>query len=155
MTAVTGLPVRRLTAGLPFKGRVHSFSRYVRSLRGSSVYVCSSMSTNSGFPPACEIASGRRDEGVRHRHHGVALWTPAAISTNRSASVPLATPTVLDLTEFRELALEVLHLRSADEVCGAQRSGEHRDELFCKFYHVWSHQVQKRDRTVIAHHDSL
>ena len=48
--------------------------------------------------------------------------TPAAIRANRSASVPLLTPTqYLASQNLREFALEALHRRAADKPGGSQR----------------------------------
>ena len=87
-TAVTGRPLRRLIS-LPASSTVHCFFRYSLSFAGSMLYVCSSMSTNSGNAPACEIASV-----VAMKVCGTVTttspgFTPLAMRAKRRASVPL------------------------------------------------------------------
>ena len=53
----------------------------------------SSISTNSGCAPACEMASVVAMKVLRHGEYAIPGLTPAAISAKRSASVPLPTPT--------------------------------------------------------------
>ena len=55
--------------------------------------VCSSMSTNSGNAPACEIASVVAMNVCGTVTTTSPGFTPAAISANRRASVPLLTAT--------------------------------------------------------------
>src|SRR5580704_40029 len=72
---------------------MHFVSRYSRSLFGSIVNVRSSISTKSGRPPACEIASVVAMNVCGTVRTISPAWIPAAIKAKRSASVPLFTPT--------------------------------------------------------------
>ena len=87
-------------------------SRYSRRFSGSRLYVASSMSTNTVRAPACEIASVVAMNVFGTVTTASPAPTPAAIRANRSASVPLPTPTQwAGLAELREILLEALHHR--------------------------------------------
>ena len=89
------------------------------------LYVRSSMSTKSGRAPACEIASV-----VAMKVFGTVITVspgliPAAIKANRSASVPLDTPTQCCASQKRrEISFKFLNHRTANEARGAESRRE-------------------------------
>jgi len=100
-------------------------------LRGSMQYVVSSMSTKSGRPPAWLIASVV----------AIKVWwtvtttspgfTPAAVNANRTASVPLATPTQCDASQnFANSRSNSSTLCTANEAGHAQCISEGGQQFF-------------------------
>ena len=78
------------------------------------------MSTNSVVGARLADRFDRRDERVRHGDDGVARPTPAAISANRTASVPLATPTQYFVPQYSA------NSRSKPSTCGPPMNAAER-----------------------------
>ena len=65
---------------------------------------------------------GRGDKRVRHRQHDVARLNPRAVNANRSASVPLLTPTqYLRIAKLGKFPLESFYRRPADKTGRLER----------------------------------
>src|SRR5580765_4196129 len=90
--ALIGLPERRPTGRPVFESVAHDL-RYVDNASALMQNVRSSMSTNSVSAPAWLMASTVAMNVCETVTTASPLPTPEAINANRTASVPLATPT--------------------------------------------------------------
>ena len=106
------------------------------------------MSTNSVVGAGLTDRLDRRDERVRHGDDGVAAADSRGHQreANRVGAVGDANA-VLRAAVGRELALEGLDLRSADERGRAERLAERLHQLLLELA-MRSHQVKKRNRLV-------
>ena len=107
------------------------------------------MSTNSVSAPGLADRFDGRDERVGHRHHGVAA-AHARRHQRETQRVGAAADAdaVFGPAILRELALEGLHLRPADERGGAQGLAESLHELLFEL-EVTGDQIEKRNRFAI------
>jgi len=138
MSAVTGLPVRLLTA------------RPVCGSRGHSTDV-DEVRARAGL----RDRFGGGDEGVRYGHDGIArLYAGGDQSKAQRVGATSYADATLCLAKLGKLALEGLHHRSTDEARSLQSHLEDRDQFVFEFL-VGSHQVHQRNLAVGVHRTSF
>ena len=109
------------------------------------------MSTKSGRAPAWLIASVVAMNVCGTVTTMSPAWTPAAISANRTASVPLLTPTQCAVSQnLANSRLKFLQHRAADEPRRPQRLLDNRKQFPFEFL-MQRCQIQEWNFCVIRH----